>query len=85
MACSTARDEELAAQGWTRHMMLDQTRLDEVVEQYQALGLEVRLEPVDPAACRAAGVCTACFEHPEAAAQLRVVYTRPAPSPPGQG
>jgi hypothetical protein len=79
MNCSSPRERELLAQGWTRRALLDQPRLGEAVEQYQALGFEVRLEPVDPAACQDPDQCTVCLKDPAAARRLKVLYTRPAP------
>lgn len=79
MDCASQRERELLARGWTRRALLDQPRLGEAVEQYQALGFEVRLEPVDPAACRDSDQCTVCLQDPAAARRLKVLYTRPAP------
>ena len=77
MSCSAEREKELAGQGWTRQFMATEPRLGEAARQYRELGFEVLLEPVDPAACQRQGQCAACFEHPEAAARLKVIFTRP--------
>ncbi|MCB2225291.1 MAG: hypothetical protein KQH53_01345 [Desulfarculaceae bacterium] len=76
MICHAQREAELKAQGWTRQFTADEPRLSEAVESYRALGFEVLLEPVDPAACAAEGGCTACFGSPEAAARLKIIFTR---------
>lgn len=78
MLGSDKRERELAAQGWTRRAMLNQPRLGEVVEQYRALGFEVRLEPADPSGGRDSDGCGACLGQPETAGQYKVVFTRPA-------
>lgn len=57
--------------------MTNEPRLGEAVEQYTALGFQVHLEPVDPAACASGTGCTACFETPEVAAQFKIIFTRP--------
>ena len=77
MTCSSERQTELISQGWTRQFMASEPRLSEFVQEYLELGFEVILEPVDPAACQGGGQCTACFQQPEAAASLKVVFTRP--------
>jgi hypothetical protein len=57
--------------------MANEPRLSEAVEEYTALGFQVHLEPVDPAACANGPGCTACFEMPEVAAQFKIIFTRP--------
>lgn len=78
MSCSPAREALLLAQGWTRQFTAAEPRLGEAVATYLSLGFAVHLEAVDPMAC-AAGQCTACFQEPEAAARLKVIFIRPAP------
>ncbi len=70
-----AREEELAAQGWTRRSTLGEPRLSEAVEQYRAMGFEVHLENFDPTA-EGEGGCTTCFG--SAAEQYKTIYTRPS-------
>ena len=83
MTCGAAREAQLLAEGWTRQFMADQPRLGEAVALYRELGFEVRLEPLDPAACRASQGCAACFQDPEAAGRFRIIFTRgPAASVP---
>ncbi|MCF8032092.1 MAG: hypothetical protein K9K66_02480 [Desulfarculaceae bacterium] len=76
MSCSARREAQLSAQGWVKQFMADEPRLSEAVEEYRALGFEVHLEPVDPVACGQEGGCTACFSEPEAAARLKIIFTR---------
>ena len=76
MSCHAAREAQLLAQGWVRQFLADEPRLSEAVEEYQALGFEVRLEEVDPEACAASGGCAACFAAPELAARFKVIFTR---------
>ena len=65
-------------EGWKRRTVLSEPRLSEVVEAYEQLGLEVRLEPVDPEDPELAEEgCTLCFDDPEVLEESRVVYTRP--------
>jgi hypothetical protein len=80
MSCSPERESLLIAQGWTRQFMAGEPRLGEAVQAYLDLGFAVHLEPVDAQACRT-GQCTACFQEPAAAAQLKVIFTRPSASP----
>lgn len=75
-----SREEELAAQGWTRRGVMNEPRLSEVVEVYQSLGFAVRLEPIDPGNCHEPG-CDACWQGEGVADQFRVVYTRPGGGP----
>ncbi|MBU0515068.1 MAG: hypothetical protein KJ621_09880 [Proteobacteria bacterium] len=75
-----SREEELVAQGWTRQTVMNEPRLSEVVEEYQSLGFEVRLEPIDPGRCNEQG-CDACFQGEGVADRFRVVYTRPGGGP----
>ena len=72
MAHKSANDAELTAQGWERQFSASEPRLSEAVEEYRALGFEVRVEPID--ACPADGTCTACLaENP---GLVKVIYTR---------
>jgi len=50
----------LEKQGWQRQFTTDETRLDEMVDFYQSLGYEVRLEP----ACEELPLpeCNTCYE-----------------------
>ncbi len=77
MSCGARRQAELAALGWSMQFVADEPRLSMAVQEYQDMGFTVHLEPVDPAACAAEGGCAACFAQPEAAALLKVIFTRP--------
>ena len=59
-ADSISKIATLEEQGWQRQFTTDQTRLDEMVEFYQSLGYEVRVEP----ACDVLPEpgCNSCFE-----------------------
>lgn len=41
------KKEELEKQGWIRQTTYDEPRLGELVEMYEEMGYEVRLEPFD--------------------------------------
>ncbi len=45
--------------GWIRQFMTDEPRLSEAVEEYQELGFEVLVEPMDPR--EMTGKCTSCL------------------------
>lgn len=58
-------------EGWTRRFVTSGPRLDEAVDLYRSMGLEVRLEPAGPPAH--GEVCRACEP---ALRQSHVIYTR---------
>lgn len=66
------REEELAAQGWTRMFTMDEPRLSEAVEMYEQMGMEVLLEPVviDPDS----ETCQMCFE--QDCDRYKTIWTR---------
>lgn len=66
------REAELEAAGWERRVVAAAPRLDEVVALYSALGLEVRVEPLD-----VGGVDERCSGCAPGLVHCRVVYTRP--------
>jgi hypothetical protein len=70
----TGRDRSLASEGWQRRFVAPPHRLFELVELYNSLGLEVRVEPVLPEEMR--GECTGCTL---ALSLYQVVYTRRQP------
>jgi hypothetical protein len=39
--------EELKKNGWIKRTTIDEPRLSEIVDEYETLGFEVRLEPVN--------------------------------------
>jgi hypothetical protein len=60
--------------GWTRRTTIDEPRLSELVELYEELGFEVRLQPVSPE--ELGDQCNECMlEEPD---RFRTIYTRPA-------
>jgi signal recognition particle subunit SEC65 len=63
---------------WKRRMVASEPRLSEIVEMYESLGYEVKLEPLDP---NDPGwdeeACTLCLDDPVESERTRVVYTRP--------
>jgi hypothetical protein len=64
------REEELQKEGWEKRFTIDEPRLSEMLEQYQELGFEVLLEPVDPSSEE----CTVCITaSPD---RYRTIYTR---------
>ena len=42
------KNDELAREGWEKKITYDEPRLSEIVEAYEEMGFEVRLEPFDP-------------------------------------
>ncbi|MFQ5679476.1 MAG: hypothetical protein ACE5HP_08450 [Gemmatimonadota bacterium] len=58
--------------GWTRRFLGAPPRLQEAVELYESLGLEVRLERPEPE-----DLAAECEECPAARSLFRVIYTRP--------
>ncbi|MFQ5909937.1 MAG: hypothetical protein ACE5IJ_04355 [Thermoplasmata archaeon] len=63
-------EENLTKEGWEKKSVLSEPRLSEAVEMYEELGLEVRVEPVDPESMDED--CRECFDE-----ECRVIYTRP--------
>ncbi len=53
------RHDQLTSQGWTKRFTADEPRLSEAVEEYQGLGFEVLVEPMDPR--EMTGKCTSCL------------------------
>lgn len=66
------RHQELEKAGWVKQFTADEPRLSEAVEEYQELGFEVLLEPLDP--LETAGECTSCFMG--SCDRYKVIYTR---------
>ena len=65
------REQELARQGWEKRTTYDEPRLSEMAEMYAELGLEVRIEPFDPAD---QPDCAECMrEQPE---RYKTIYVR---------
>lgn len=64
--------EELEKQGWIKRTIIDEPRLSEIVDEYESLGFEVRLEPVDTDEMDEG--CRRCYGNN--AARFRTVYVR---------
>jgi len=65
------REKELARDGWEKQSTHDEPRLLEIIEAYKEIGLEVHLEPFNPA--EEPG-CVECMKiSPE---KFKTIYTR---------
>ncbi len=73
MEQKSPRDKELHEQGWTRKFAAAEPRLSEARNDYEELGFEVLLEPLDP--CPQDPSCTTCLL--EDSDLIKVIYTRP--------
>ncbi|MHC4942334.1 MAG: hypothetical protein ACYTG7_04880 [Planctomycetota bacterium] len=71
----TRRGDKLEAEGWTRRSVATEPRLSEIVELYEDIGFEVRLEPHAEEENSPDAQCTVCME--EDRDRFKVVYTRP--------
>ena len=58
-------------EGWTAKYIGSEPRLSEQVELFRELGFEVRIEPLDPAACNG---CTECFK--DSPTPIMILYVR---------
>jgi len=70
------RDERLAKEGWAKRFTCDASRVDELVETYESIGLEVRAESIsedDPDLS-----CQVCFAGNRDG--YKTIYTRPKKS-----
>ena len=65
------REEELKKEGWTKRFTMDEPRLSEAVAQYEEIGFEVLLEPVDTQSEE----CTSCIT--AFSDRYKTIYTRP--------
>lgn len=63
--------DELERQGWTKQATYDEPRLSEMVEAYEELGFEVRVEPFQPDGSVACGECMRLSPQ-----QFKTIYTR---------
>ena len=66
------RQQELEMMGWKRQFTADEPRLSEAVEEYQELGFEVLLEPLNP--LEMSGECTSCLS--ACGDRYKTIYTR---------
>jgi hypothetical protein len=67
-----ARQEELETEGWTRRFTAGEPRLTEAVAEYQEMGFEVLLEPIDPLEMTAE--CSSCLM--AAGDRTKIIFTR---------
>jgi hypothetical protein len=66
------RQEELEKQNWQRQFTADEPRLSEAVHEYQELGFEVLLEPLN--AQEISGECASCLI--ASGDRYKTIYTR---------
>lgn len=78
------REEDLIRDGWERRFVACEPRLSEMVELYQSIGFEVRLEPLPTkeeaeaeGGCAESG-CTVCLDADSD--RYRIIFTRGAES-----
>jgi hypothetical protein len=70
------KQEKLEKQGWQRQTTYDESRLSEIIETYEEMGFDVRLEPFD--GTEETG-CSECMKaQPD---KYMTVYTRKKSSP----
>ncbi|MBI4768514.1 MAG: hypothetical protein HY787_28635 [Deltaproteobacteria bacterium] len=68
----TDRHDQLTTQGWTKRFTADEPRLSEAAEEYQELGFEVLLEPLN--AQEISGECVSCLI--ASGDRYKTIYTR---------
>ena len=66
-----SREEELKKEGWSKRFTMDEPRLSEAVAQYEEIGFEVLLDPVDTSSEE----CTSCMT--VLSDRYKTIYTRP--------
>ena len=71
MGCALPADDALTAQGWEFRCNTDANRLREIVDTFEEMGFEVRLEPLN-----LEGIDDACNGCVETLCQLSAVYVR---------
>lgn len=76
----TERDAVLVREGWTRRFASAPPRLDEMVELYRSIGLEVLLEPVE-----SDGLADECHGCALSLGPSKTIWTRPATRTDSQG
>lgn len=70
--CGDFVSNDLEKQGWIKRTTTDEPRLSEIVEEYESLGYEVRLEPVKLEELDEQ--CKRCYENQ--LDKLKTVYIR---------
>lgn len=67
------KKEDLEKQGWVKQTTYDEPRLSDIVEMYEEMGLEVRIEPFNPDEKDEPG-CSECMKvQPD---RYKTIYTR---------
>ncbi len=67
------KEEDLEKQGWVKQTTYDEPRLSDIVEMYEEMGLEVRIEPFDPGENGGPG-CHECMKIQPG--RYKTIYTR---------
>lgn len=67
-----SRHDELEAEGWNRQFSAGEPRLSEAVAEYQELGFEVLLAPIDSLGM--SGECSSCLV--DTGDRIKIIYTR---------
>jgi len=68
------REKELEKEGWVKQTTIGEPRLSEIVELYNSLGYEVRLEPV--VLEELDKECRECYEREGEIEKVKTVYVR---------
>ncbi len=76
---ASRREEELVAAGWTRQFSAEEPRLSEWVALYEAMGMEVHLEPLAPDPTQPCQVCIVAGMVAAGGPREWSIYTRPLP------
>ncbi len=71
MGCALPADDALTAKGWEFRCNTDTNRLREVVDTFEEMGFEVRLEPLN-----LEGIDDTCSGCVETLCKLNAVYVR---------
>lgn len=74
MGCAIQGDDELKADGWEFRCNTDTNRLREVVDTFEEMGFEVRLEPL-----KLDGLSDSCTGCLETLCKMSAVYIRRPP------
>lgn len=72
MGCKGRMSEKLEKKGWIKRTTIGEPRLSEIVELYESLGYQVRVEPLTLGDLDEE--CRSCYENE--ADELKTVYIR---------
>lgn len=72
MTRKETKKSQLEQEGWERRFTIEEYRVNEYLELYESLDLEVRVEPVVPGEMEG---CVECFK--KDCEKYRIIYTRP--------